>query len=131
MTDRDSGAPSAPSHDVSSVPAHFVTSDSGMDVAEIALERLTTRWEVETCEPDTLRDEVVHEIVVKGRLKEYISFWREEIRAPAAIIGTIESGYVLPLRQSLPPTLGQTIIQPVSTPCLYRRVCPSYVIQAV
>ena len=34
---------------------------------------------------------------VKGRLKERLSFWREELRAPAVILDAIELGYVLPL----------------------------------
>ena len=37
-------------------------------------------------------------VVVKVRLKNHISFWREVIKAPATIISTIEGGYVLPLK---------------------------------
>ena len=40
---------------------------------------------------------------VKGRLKECLPFWREEIKAPASILRIIECGYVLPLMQE-PPT---------------------------
>ena len=40
---------------------------------------------------------------VKGRFKECLPFWREEIKAPASILRIIECGYVLPLMQE-PPT---------------------------
>ena len=37
-------------------------------------------------------------VVLKRRLKEHVSFWKDTIRAPATIVDTIESGYVLPLK---------------------------------
>ena len=37
-------------------------------------------------------------VVVKGRLKEHDSVWKDTIRAPATIVDTIESGYILPLK---------------------------------
>lgn len=37
-------------------------------------------------------------VSVKGRLKKCIFFWRNEIRACANMISTIEDGYVLPLK---------------------------------
>ena len=35
---------------------------------------------------------------VKGSIKRCISFWKDEIKAPAPILSIIESGYVLPLK---------------------------------
>ena len=63
------------------------------DVTEIPPGSLTARLELEACEPDSMG-----EVVVKGRLKKHISFWKEEIKAPAAILDTIEVGYILPLK---------------------------------
>ena len=40
---------------------------------------------------------------VQGRLKERIQFLREVLKAPNSVLGTIESGYVLPLKSE--PTL--------------------------
>ena len=55
------------------------------DVVEIDPENMWVRGETvsDTC------------VVVKGRLKGSISFWKHEIKAPASIISIIESGYVL------------------------------------
>ena len=99
-------APLTPSHGVSSVPVHFVTSDCGRvleDAAMIAPESLTTMWEVESLKPDTLPEAVYEEVIVKGRLKKHIPFWREKIKAPDTILSTIESGYVLPLKTQPTP----------------------------
>ena len=41
--------------------------------------------------------------VVKGRLKESLPFWADELKAPAFILGIIESGYVLPLKSEPTP----------------------------
>ena len=40
---------------------------------------------------------------VKGRLKEHVGFWREELEAPGAVLSVIESGYVLPLKSKPDP----------------------------
>ena len=63
------------------------------DVVDIDPENIWVRGETasDTC------------VVVKGRLKESISFWKLEIKAPASIINIIESGYVLPLKSEPTP----------------------------
>ena len=33
-------------------------------------------------------------LVVKGKLKEHIAFWREELAAPESVLNVIESGYM-------------------------------------
>ena len=38
------------------------------------------------------------QLVVKGKLKEHIAFWREELTAPESVLNVIESGYVLPMK---------------------------------
>ena len=84
------------------VPGSFVTSPPSLvweDVAEINPENLSVGWEIEARESDTL----LGRVVVKGRLKEHISFWRDEIRAPSTIISILGSGYVLPLKQEPTP----------------------------
>ena len=43
---------------------------------------------------------------VKGRLKEHISFWKEELVAPQSALSISESGYALPLK-SEPPVRSQ------------------------
>ena len=68
------------------------------DVTEIPPGSLTAGWELEACKPDSMG-----EVVVKGRLKKHISFWKEEIKAPAAILDTIEVGYILPLKSEPTP----------------------------
>ena len=42
---------------------------------------------------------------VKGRLKEHVGFWREELEAPEAVLSVIESGYVLPLKSMPDPSV--------------------------
>ena len=64
------------------------------DVVEIDPGNLSVGWEKESSGTDCMSGSVV----VKGRLKNYISFWRAVIKAPATIISTIEGGYVLPLK---------------------------------
>ena len=39
---------------------------------------------------------------VKGRLRECLPFWREEIKAPASILRIIECEYIFPLMQEPP-----------------------------
>ena len=41
------------------------------------------------------------QLVVKGKLKEHIAFWREELAAPESVLNVIESDYVL-LMKALP-----------------------------
>ena len=64
------------------------------DGEEILPENLSLGWEMEADEMDLGSDCVV----VKGRLKEHVPFWKDTLRASATIISTIESGYVLPLK---------------------------------
>ena len=40
---------------------------------------------------------------VRGRLKEGLAFWREDLGAPPGILDTIENGYVLPLNAEPTP----------------------------
>ena len=40
-------------------------------------------------------NDTISEFCVKGRLKEHVGFWREELEAPEAVLSVIESGYVL------------------------------------
>ena len=42
-------------------------------------------------------------IVVKGRLREHVDFWREVVKAPGFIIDCIQYGYKLPLFSEPPP----------------------------
>ena len=51
-------------------------------------------------------------IIVKGKLREHVHFWREELKAPESVIDVIEKGYVLPLK-SLPPPYRQANHQSV------------------
>ena len=53
-------------------------------------------WEAETTEPASTGP-------VKGRLKERLKFWKEEIQAPTFVLDTIEAGYVLPLKTNPTP----------------------------
>ena len=56
-------------------------------------------WEAEATEPHTQLDP----ISVKGRLKKCLQFWESELEAPASVLSTIESGYVLPLKSEPTP----------------------------
>ena len=108
------GSPTTPSVGVTSFPPPFETLTVSMamedvveidpgnlrvsmamgDVVEIDAGNLSVGWEIESSGTDYMSGGVV----VKGRLKNHISFWREVIKAPATIISTIEGGYVLPLK---------------------------------
>ena len=58
-------------------------------------------WEIEVGpEPTPL-------VCVKGRLRESLTFWREELKASKFLLETIESGYVLPLKSMPPPFIQQ------------------------
>ena len=72
-------------------PGNLSVSMAMGDVVEIDHGNLSVWWEIESS------------VVVKGRLKNHISFWREVIKAPATIISTIEGGYVLPLKSEPTP----------------------------
>ena len=67
--------------------------------SEIDPGNLSVWWEIESSGTDYMSGSVV----VKGRLKNHISFWREVIKAPATIISTIDGGYVLPLKSEPTP----------------------------
>ena len=41
-------------------------------------------------------------VCVKGRLKQNVEFWKNELKAPPTVISTIEAGYVLPLLSEPP-----------------------------
>ena len=82
-------------HSQKSVAEHSMTSASRLSVADnigVGPDSVGVEWEMEG-NPTAL-----HRVTVKGRLKQSISFWKEEIRACAAVIGVIENGYVLPLK---------------------------------
>ncbi len=51
-------------------------------------ESLACHWEME---------EASAPIGVKGRLRNSLSFWRDELRAPQSVLDIIDRGYVLPL----------------------------------
>ena len=42
---------------------------------------------------------------MKGKLKEHVQFWKEELKAPDSVLSVIEEGYVLPLKSSPPPSI--------------------------
>ena len=46
-------------------------------------------------------------IQVKGKLKESINFWREELRAPDFLLDVIDHGYVVPLKTEPTPFVGK------------------------
>ena len=60
------------------------------------LDSATVQWELESSVGDAVPDRVP--VVVKGRLKSCISFWKEEVKASDFILGIIDHGYVLPLK---------------------------------
>ena len=96
------GSPTTPSVGVTSFPPPFETSTISMvmeDVVKIDPGNLSVWWEIESSGTDYMSSSVV----VKGLLKNHISFWREVIKAPVMIISTIEGGYVLPLKSEPTP----------------------------
>ena len=50
-------------------------------------------WEADT---ESLSDP--NPVIVTGRLKEHLAFWKNELKAPSFVIETIERGYRLPLK---------------------------------
>ena len=54
-------------------------------------------WEIEEATEEQCT------IVVKGRLREHVDFWREVVKAPAFIIDCIQNGYKLPFFSEPPP----------------------------
>ena len=59
-------------------------------------------WELENQDPQSQPVP----ITVKGRLRESIQFWEEQLQAPDAVLNTIKSGYVLPLKSEPTPFRG-------------------------
>jgi hypothetical protein len=80
-------------------PENVGSREVSEDTPEIIPENISVWWEVEVTEWDIMSSGVV----VKGRLKKHISFWRDEIKAPTAIINVIDTGYVLPLKSEPTP----------------------------
>ena len=60
---------------------------------KISSENPSGGWEIESGGTD-----VPDHVVVKGRLKEHVCFWKDTNKYLAKIVDTIESGYVLPLK---------------------------------
>ena len=56
-------------------------------------------WEVEavSCLPE---GQMCYDSV-QGRVTQNVQYWREVLKAPEAVLRTIESGYVLPLMSEL------------------------------
>ena len=79
-------------------PENVGSREVSEDTPEIIPENISVWWEVEVTEWDIMSSGVV----VKGRLKKHISFWRDEIKAPTAIIN-VDTGYVLPLKSEPTP----------------------------
>ena len=80
-------------------PSPFVPSVHSQvlnDVSVNALDSVTVQWELESSMGDAVPDRVA--IVVKGRSKSCISFWKEQVKASDFILGIIDHGYVLPLK---------------------------------
>ena len=63
------------------------------------LENAVCGWEVEALSPVQRESQPK----VKGRLRERLQFWKEHLQAPAFILDTIDSGYVLPLKSEPTP----------------------------
>ena len=76
-------------------------------VAEGDLEEVTLLSHDIMCGAEVISEAISNVIpTVKGRLKEHILFWKEEIVAPQAVLSIFESGYALPLK-SEPPVRSQ------------------------
>ena len=81
--------------------------DSVVVAAEGDLEEVTLLSHDIMCAAEVTSEAVSNVIpTVKGRLKEHISFWKEELVAPQSVLSIIESGYVLQLK-SEPPVRSQ------------------------
>ena len=70
-------------------PENVGSREVSEDTPEIIPENVSVRWEVEATEWDIM--------------SKHISFWRDEIKAPTAIINVIDTGYVLPLKSKPTP----------------------------
>ena len=57
---------------------------------------------------------------IKGRLKERLSFWKDELEASPAILDVIAHGYVLPLKSEPNPYMGKTRLLLLLTKSLYK-----------
>ena len=53
------------------------------------------------CGPEVETDPPL--LCVKGQLHDHLSFWKEELQASSFVLGSIESGYVLPLKSEPTP----------------------------
>ena len=53
-------------------------------------------------------------VCVKGRLKEHVAFWKDEIGAPQLVIDVINSGYVLPLKSMPLPSVKKNHMSALS-----------------
>ena len=79
----------------------------GVVVAEGDTEEVTLLSHDIMCAAEVTSEAISNVIpTVKGRLKEHISFWKEELVAPQSVLSIIESGYALPLK-SEPPVRSQ------------------------
>ena len=108
-------------------PGNLSVSMAMGDVVEIDPGNLSVLWEIESSGTDYMSGSVV----VKGRLKNHISFWREVIKAPATIISTIEGGYVLPLKSEPTPYVRGNHQSACKIPCSFRRAYLSSALQVV
>ena len=70
-------------------------------------EDFNCQWEIE--EPG-----VAAPLVVKGRLKEKLGFWREELQPAPSVLDIIENGYVLPLKSEPTPFVGKNQVSTVN-----------------
>ena len=76
-------------------------------VAEGDLEEVLSPACEVTCAAEVTSEAISSDMTtVKGRLKEHVSFWKEELVAPQSVLSIIESGYALPLK-SEPPRWSQ------------------------
>ena len=76
--------------------------EAPMQLVDVVVNELSCPWEIEAGP--------VHDpspVCVKGRLRERLTFWREELKASEFVLGTIESGYVLPIKSVPPPYFRQ------------------------
>ena len=65
-------------------------------------------WEIEAAEQlESGELNPASPILVKGRLKLHIQFWKGELGAPAWVLSTIKEGYVLPLKSEPTPNSRQ------------------------
>ena len=90
-----------------------------VDGAGADLDSVARCWEAEAREPGA---QVTY---VKGRLRERLQFWRDEIKVPASILDTIEGGMCCPSCLSQPHSLAGTTNRQAFMPSLCGRVLPT------